>query len=187
MVHPIIDEYYNHNPYHLRSSQYVQDKGLVTSEKGVNGVATPGAGTPGPTSIAPTAGLTNGKKSGLSATLHDSLAGTLLPTMHNRSASPALSPANENIPRYAFVSSDLRHLTSVQNLHPQEPKEPRPVEQGCNTKKKRASISAEEQLNPLPQVVTPTVTPPQSAEPDSPRARAFGDRNKIAQYFPELN
>jgi glutamine amidotransferase len=36
MVHPIIDEYYSYNPYHSRSSKFVQDKGLVTNEKGGN-------------------------------------------------------------------------------------------------------------------------------------------------------
>lgn len=33
MVHPIIDDYYSYNPYHSRSSKFVQDKGLVTNEK----------------------------------------------------------------------------------------------------------------------------------------------------------
>ncbi len=166
MVHPIIDEYYNYNPYHSRSSQYVQEKGLVTNEKGVNGVATP-SGTPS---------LANGKKSALSASIHDSIASTLIPSMHNRSASPALSPAHEIIPRYSAIPSDLRHLTSVQNLHPQEA---RTVEQG-NTKKKRASISAQDQLNAQPQ-------PSEPEEPDSPPQRTYGGPNKIAQYFPELN
>lgn len=159
MVHPIIDEYYNHNPYHSRSSQYVHDKGLVSSEKGVNG--TP---SPGPISLLP-----NGKKSGLSASLHDSIASTLIPSMHTRSASPAQSPANENIPRRAPPPSDLRILASVQNLHPREP---RTAEQG-NIKKKRASISTEDQLN--------------QDEQEEPPARTYGNQNKLAQYFPELN
>ncbi|KUJ10018.1 Amidophosphoribosyltransferase-like protein precursor [Mollisia scopiformis] len=165
MVHPIIDEYYNHNPYHSRSSQYVQDKGLVTSEKSVTRTGTPS--------------LPNGKKSALSASLHENIAGTLLPSMHNRSASPALSPANENTPRYVSALSDLRYLTSVPNLHPQEP---RVMEQG-NTKKKRTSISAEDQLNAQHQPVVPQ----QPEVPDSPPARTFGDPSKIAQYFPEVS
>jgi len=43
MVHPIIDEYYNHNPYHLRSSAFVVEKGLVSNEKGI----TPPTRSPG--------------------------------------------------------------------------------------------------------------------------------------------
>ncbi|KAB8296707.1 hypothetical protein EYC80_002127 [Monilinia laxa] len=59
MVHPIIDEYYNHNPYHSRSSQFVTEKGLVTNEK-----STP-ATTPAPNA---------------SLSLHQSLAKTLNPS-----------------------------------------------------------------------------------------------------------
>ncbi|KAL2885931.1 putative glutamine amidotransferase DUG3 [Ceratocystis lukuohia] len=33
MVHPIIDQYYNRNPDHVRSSAFVQTKGLTTNEK----------------------------------------------------------------------------------------------------------------------------------------------------------
>ncbi|KAL5611572.1 hypothetical protein BROUX41_000843 [Berkeleyomyces rouxiae] len=33
MVHPIIDQYYNRNPDHVRSSAFVQTKGLATNEK----------------------------------------------------------------------------------------------------------------------------------------------------------
>ncbi|CZR65145.1 related to glucosamine 6-phosphate synthetases, contain amidotransferase and phosphosugar isomerase domains [Phialocephala subalpina] len=167
MVHPIIDEYYNYNPYHSRSSQYVQDKGLVSNEKGLNGIASPAA----------TPSLLNGRKSALSASLHENIANTFLPSMHSRSASPALSPANEVIPRFNPPPSDLRHLTSVHNLPVQEP---RTVEQG-NTKKKRASIVVQDQANPQPQ---PQQEPP---IPDSPPRRTYGDPNKIAQYFPELN
>lgn len=169
MVHPIIDEYYNYNPYHSRSSQYVQDKGLVSNEKGLNGIATPAA----------TPNLLNGRKSALSASLHESIASTLLPSMHSRSASPALSPANEIVPRFTAPPSDLRHLTSVHNLPVQEQ---RTVEQG-NTKKKRTSIIALDQALAQPQ----PQHEPQSPIPDSPPPRAYGDPSKIAQYFPELN
>jgi glutamine amidotransferase len=33
MMHPIIDKYYERDPYHVRSSAFVQAKGLVTNEK----------------------------------------------------------------------------------------------------------------------------------------------------------
>jgi glutamine amidotransferase len=165
MVHPIIDEYYNHNPYHSRSSQYVQDKGLVTSEKGANG-ASPSGGT---------TGLANGRKSALSTALHENIASTLLSSMQNRSASPALSPANEIVPRYIAPLADIRHLTTLPT-----PQEPNTVEQG-NTKKKRLSISAENQLNPQEQP-----QPQQQVENPASPSRTFGAANKIAQYFPEL-
>jgi glutamine amidotransferase len=48
MVHPIIDQYYDRSPYHVRSSAFVQAKGLVTNEKAPppqldGAVVTPGA------------------------------------------------------------------------------------------------------------------------------------------------
>lgn len=33
MVHPIIDKFYSRNPNHLRSSAFVQTKGLLANEK----------------------------------------------------------------------------------------------------------------------------------------------------------
>jgi glutamine amidotransferase len=33
MVHPILDKYYERDPYHVRSSAFVQAKGLVSNEK----------------------------------------------------------------------------------------------------------------------------------------------------------
>ena len=34
MIHPIIDEFYNHNPHSTRNSQFAQDRGLVSSAPG---------------------------------------------------------------------------------------------------------------------------------------------------------
>ncbi|KAH7418981.1 nucleophile aminohydrolase [Cadophora sp. MPI-SDFR-AT-0126] len=165
MVHPIIDEYYSYNPYHRRSSQFAQDKGLVTNEKGaVNG-----------TKPATTQGVPPRKISNLSASLHETLGSTLTPSMHATSATPALSPANEIIPaRISPPPSDLRNL-SFQNLSSRDSSKPQ--EQG-NTKKKRRSLSVMEP----PQINHPVQDP----EPDSPPPRNYGDPLKIAQYFPEL-
>jgi glutamine amidotransferase len=121
MVHPIIDEYYNYNPYHSRSSKFVQDKGLITNEKGT--LSRSPAGTPG-------LPLNEHKRLGPS-NLHDSIASTLTPSMH--SVSPLLSPTQE---------PDLRHLAAVQNLSFRDPK---PQELG-NTKKKRKSLIGPENL-----------------------------------------
>lgn len=42
MIHPIIDEYYNHSPSYTRSSGFAVSKGLVSNAPG----ATQTAGTP---------------------------------------------------------------------------------------------------------------------------------------------
>lgn len=158
MVHPVIDEYYNHNPYHKRSSKLVQDKGLVTNEKG--GVPT-----------AP--GITNGKpaKSKTTSTLHESLASSLVPAMRSApSVSPMLSPTQENIP-----ITELRHVISNLTASARDPTRPQELR---NTKKKRKSLTSH----------TPPQTMQEDPEPDSPPPRAsYGDPLKIAQYFPELN
>jgi glutamine amidotransferase len=118
MVHPIIDEYYNYNPYHSRSSKFVQDKGLVTNEKG-NSLSRSPAVTPGLTS--------NDHKRLSPSNLHDSIASTLTPSMHLVSPPP---------------DPDHRHLSTVSNLPVREAK---PQELG-NTKKKRTSLAGAENI-----------------------------------------
>ncbi|GAO16869.1 uncharacterized protein UV8b_06865 [Ustilaginoidea virens] len=47
MVHPILDKYYERDPYHVRSSAFVQTKGLVSNEKAPSGTSiSPGNGAP---------------------------------------------------------------------------------------------------------------------------------------------
>ena len=41
MIHPIIDEYYNHSPSYTRRSEFAKSKGLVSSAPGVMEVLTP--------------------------------------------------------------------------------------------------------------------------------------------------
>jgi glutamine amidotransferase len=186
MVHPIIDEYYNYNPYHRRSSKFVQDKGLVTNEKN-NG------GTP-----AVTPGLANDENKKLgSLNIRDSVATTIVPSLRNRSLSPHPSPSNELPPmRQACLntlsampsaaqslndlsptqSNDIRILSALSHRDPS-----RPQEQG-NTKKKRTSLS-NYLAPPQPQVqedISDSLERPE-------RRQSYGDPLKIAKFFPELN
>lgn len=41
MVHPILDKYYERDPHHVRSSAFVQEKGLLSNEKPSSGPMTP--------------------------------------------------------------------------------------------------------------------------------------------------
>lgn len=135
MVHPIIDEYYSHSPYHSRSSKYVQDKGLVTNEKGTLGTSpstTPGNPTTKPTSI--------------SSSLRDSIASTLVPPTRSSLSASALSPAVENA-----TSTDQRTSLLQQIQHSET----------HNTKKKRISITAREHVDPEPDSpAEPPIMPP---------------------------
>ncbi len=54
MIHPIIDEYYNHSPSYLRSSGFAVSKGLVSSALGATAPAV--AGARGPDGLSPAAG-----------------------------------------------------------------------------------------------------------------------------------
>ncbi|KAH6680852.1 nucleophile aminohydrolase [Halenospora varia] len=175
MVHPIIDEYYSYNPYHRRSSKFVQDKGLITNEKTTNAI-TP-AGTPG-------IPVSSQKKACSSPTfkysnLHASIASTLVPSI-NDPVTPVDTPTREEPPAYhnhnPMPASDLRSLMAIQNLQIQN-RATRPQEQG-NTKKKRSAhpASTAEEVENYPE-----------EEPISPPRAAYGDPMKIAQYFPELN
>jgi glutamine amidotransferase len=157
MIHPIIDEYYNSNPYYKRDPKLVEDKGLVNTDKNTN-ATTPSA--------------TGGKraKSNRSSHLHESLARTLGHVLHASSASPMLSPKHEDQP-----VSDPYHVIS--HLTPSARDPTRPQELG-NTKKKRKSLSSHD--------------PPQNPEEDSvsdssPPRSVYGNPNKVAQYFPELD
>ena len=148
MVHPIIDEYYNYNPYHLRSSKFVQDKGLVTNEKGSK-ASTPSTLSPNKFPPKPT------------SLLHETFANSLIPSMLDCSVSPALSPA----PEYRPASKEF-HSNVITPMSARDPN--RPQEMG-NIKKKRKELE-----------IVPD-------SPEQPPQRTFGDPNKIAQYFPELN
>jgi glutamine amidotransferase len=163
MVHPIIDDYYNYNPYHHRSSKFVQDKGLCTNEKQTNGTAT----SPSP-SATPYLAIPAHKQplSPTSKDLHTSIASTLVPS--SRSQSPLANGSNGS------SVSDLRNLSAVQN--PTVQKEAKPQELG-NTKKKRAPTR--EEVQELERAL---------AQANAQETRtAYGDPMKIAQYFPELN
>ncbi|PQE28421.1 glucosamine 6-phosphate synthetase protein [Rutstroemia sp. NJR-2017a BBW] len=153
MVHPIIDEYYNPNPYHSRSSKFVNDKGLITNEK-------PAAvGSSPSTSPAPAA-----------AQLHQSLAHNLKP------AAAIMSPRENYNP-----NADLRYTTPPPRSANTTP---RSQEQG-NTKKKRAA--APPVLQEAPDMSAAGASGVDYMDtPEEPETRNNENRNKLAQYFPEL-
>ncbi|CAD6443824.1 c3dd40b6-cdd9-4264-ac68-46b3e84ccfcd [Sclerotinia trifoliorum] len=169
MVHPIIDEYYNHNPYHSRSSQFVTDKGLVTNEKS----------TPATTST-PTTPMS----------VHQSLAKSLNPS------SAMLSPRENYNPN---ILNNTSYTPAISDIRQAIPAPSRPAitsyksgEQG-NTKKKRTTA-------PVPALVQIPAGSMDSMvssgtsgidymdTPDTPELTRNSDsRNKLAQYFPELD
>ncbi|TAQ84886.1 hypothetical protein B7494_g6793 [Chlorociboria aeruginascens] len=161
MVHPIIDKYYSHNPYHTRSSKFAQDKGLVTNEKATLHGVTPPIPQNGNPKKPQTSYIT-------STHLHESLASNLIPSMHSSRTISPTSPHDKH-PNMTW-NGDLRPPFSLKLLRDAKPQEQH------NTKKKRRS---------LPEVELVVAQAPENESPISPRT--FGDPAKIAQYFPELN
>lgn len=91
MVHPILDKYYEGDPYHIRSSAFVQEKGLITNEK-------TSSGSQSPASI-----------DGIRKTTAQSLfAGGLSPDLVRRS----LTPVSSRESRLTSQLQTARHLAS---------------------------------------------------------------------------
>jgi glutamine amidotransferase len=175
MVHPIMDKYYDRNPRHRRSATYVQTKGLTANEK----TAQRGT-TPLPTPSA-----------GLEVEVHKRLLG---PTIPFGSSSKSRTTETSSIPRTRTPLSfsetptqlDVRSVTEPPIVRPHPISAP---SQG-NIKKKRASPSA---VDPGTGSLS---TGAFSSYPDldqhspltpEPHRTEYGNPNKIAQFFPELN
>lgn len=169
MIHPILDEYYVHNPYHCRSSKFAVEKGLVTNEKGATPQGVSRVSTPPPFSE-------DLKKHLLSSKIQDSFHLNLAPEVH-RPLAVRTVPSESSLKSYSDngnATHDFRRVTSLAARDPA-----RPQEQG-NTKRKRRSVV---QADLLPQAEQE----PEPGQPDTSQERlAYGDPAKIAQYFPEL-
>jgi glutamine amidotransferase len=176
MIHPIVDDFYSHSPYHSRSSEFAVEKGLVTN-------ATPRAHTPLPSSN-PSEEL---KKQLPTSKLPESLFRSLASEIHT--PSPLASPPIRILTSDTISSSkpwpdnntpptDIRRVKTIPCRDPA-----RPQEQG-NTKKKRRSLAhveAEPMVRPEPEQMDG------AGSSTSEERTSYGDPAKLAQYFPELN
>lgn len=193
MVHPIIDEYYNQNPAHHRSSQFVCQKGLIADKTfPLNPVpaSSPVSVTPSKHSEAPDK--------------HMTLPSSRLDECHSSSGSSRSAERfNENSNSYRPISS----ITSI----PSSRDPSKPQEQG-NTKKKRVSIEPQVLGEPDLEFMNGSMT----GNPLTPnhnrfsrasvltngttgsivsgmgalsptRETGYGSPAKINQYFPELS
>lgn len=198
MVHPIMDQYYDRNPHHRRSTAFVRNKGLAANEK-----TTSRAGTPFnlPASIPSVASLPHlpdhqepNKQRFRGPTIPS------IPSSISRSRTPdGFSSSTSTLPR---TRTPLSHAETLAPEPPSSTLQAPPMDvraltappliraatqqpsQG-NIKKKRASLSAVDATHGggvgLVQQYfdTSPVTP-------EPVRTEFGNPNKIAQMFPEL-
>lgn len=175
MVHPIMDKYYDRNPRHSRSAAYVQTKGLTANEKTAQRGATP-LSTP---------------SASVEVEVHKRLLG---PTIPFGNSSRSRTPETSNLPRIrtplsfseTSTQSDVRSVTEPPIIRPN----PNSVPSQGNIKKKRASLGAIEAgigsltLGGISSFADMDQHSPLTPEP---HRTEYGNPNKIAQFFPELN
>lgn len=124
-MHPILDKYYERDPYHVRSSAFVQAKGLVSNEK------------------VPTSGSASPAIDGGSG--HDSFKKAMGCATGNRSLSPDLT-------RRSLTPHSRREARAVHSTHqPAHTSAPKvPPAQGNIKVKRRSAQLAEAAQSPTP-------------------------------------
>lgn len=170
-----MDKYYDRNPRHSRSAAYVQTKGLTANEKTAQRGATP---LPTPSAS-------------VEVEVHKRLLG---PTIPFGNSCRSRTPETSSLPRIrtplsfseTSTQSDVRSVTEPPIIRPN----PNSVPSQGNIKKKRASLGAIEAgigSLTLGGISSYADMDQQSPLTPEPHRTEYGNPNKIAQFFPELN
>ncbi|KAH6845430.1 nucleophile aminohydrolase [Chaetomium sp. MPI-CAGE-AT-0009] len=187
MVHPIMDQYYDRNPQHRRSTAFVRTKGLSANEKGTSRAGTPfslPAGTPSVSAALHLPDHAEPHKQRFRGPTIPSIPSSLSSTSTVPRSRTPLSHAETVAPEPASLPApptDVRALTAPPLLRAASQQ---PPAQG-NIKKKRASLSAVEAVHGggsaglVQYFDTSPITP-------EPVRTEFGTPDKIARMFPEL-
>lgn len=158
MAHPIMDKYSKRGPNHVRSSAFVQAKGLTSNEKAQSDSTTPAALDSQPD-------LDGYRKM---------MAGSIPPFGPSRSLSPDLS-------RRSMTPTSLREISVTVPSHasPSSEHSKKVVPAQGNIKVKRRSVQ------PLEGTPSPAELDQPSEDEEPTRAEVRNPR-KLSQYFPEL-
>lgn len=189
MVHPIMDQYYDRNPHHRRSTAFVRNKGLAANEKTSSRSGTPLGAPPtidmetvakkflGPT--IPSFSMASRPRGAVAGTA-PIVGGCCGPTSTIPRVRTPLSQSEAAAP-----PSDVRTITGpLPVIQTQAPASSQQQPSQGNIKKKRASLSTTNTDNGS---VTSLQTQDQhSPTTPEPSRSEFGNPNKIAQFFPEL-
>ncbi|KAJ4201847.1 glutamine amidotransferase subunit [Fusarium falciforme] len=162
MVHPIVDKYYERDPHHIRSSAYVQAKGLTSNEKTRSESASPGMVDRHQYEL-------DSYRKMMTASLQFGPSRSLSPDIARRSRAPA--SMRESTP--------ISH--SVQASPPSEASN-KPVPAQGNIKVKRRSI----QILDSNQSFGSTTDLDQISDTEEPTRAEVRNPRKLSQYFPEL-
>lgn len=161
MVHPIIDKFYRKDPYHVRSSAFVQEKGLVSNFK-------LSSASLGAAKSTPQASLdTYRKMVSQAACSRGRSPGGVAPQAQ------AHGPMASDAPAVATIQH--RSSLAVNGAH----NKPSPA-QG-NIKVKRQLVA-----QPAENGSTPVTGPDASSDNDEPASADIRNPRKLSQYFPEL-
>ncbi|EEY13924.1 Dug3p [Verticillium alfalfae VaMs.102] len=159
MVHPIVDEYFDRSPYHVRSSAFVQAKGLTANEKASAHLS------PSVSALAPN------PEAQRKAMLGPAVPLGVTRKSDSVSASGKTRPASGL--HEASTPSDAR---SILTLSSSQSNTSRPQVQG-NIKVKRKTLDVSEQA--------PTEVDSDSDTAEQP-GQGIGHPNKLSRFFPEL-
>lgn len=156
MVHPIVDKYFERDPYHIRSSAFVQAKGLTSNEKTRSDSASPAA-------LDRLQPDLDGYRKLMSGTLPFGSSRSLSPDLTRRSRTPAsmreaitpISPSQISLP----TSSNNKVVPAQGNI---------------KVKRRTAQLLDN----------TPDLDP--GSDSDEPMRSDGANQRKLSQLFPEL-
>lgn len=175
MVHPIVDQFYDRSPYHVRSSAFVQAKGLAANEK---------------------ASAIINHSGGATLCTTDLQKRVLAPTIPfgvpvNRSSDPhvagvAKARPQNGIPEILGTPSDARSVATLSSGQSSASRQP--VRR--NIKVKRKSLGSPEPLANVAQPTDQQLGQPNAddSDVDSPeqQGQGIGHPHKLSRFFPEL-
>ncbi|KAK7403623.1 glutamine amidotransferase subunit [Neonectria punicea] len=171
MVHPIIDKYYERDPHHIRSSAFVQAKGLTSNEKRIDPAS--------PAAVDRQQPDMDGYRKLMSGTAFSS-SRSLSPDLARRSRTPAsmrevtTPPSQSSQAQTSQVQSQSQSQSQI--LLPTSSNSKVVPAQG-NIKVKRRSA----------QLLDSTPDMDGGSDSDEPTRADVRNPRKLSQYFPELN
>lgn len=165
MVHPIIDKYYERDPHHVRSSAFVQAKGLTSNEKNRSDAASP-------------AGLDrqqqdlDGYRKMMSGNIGFGQSRSLSPDVCRQTRKPAPVAAPVPVPESIPVPQPAQVTPPAEQSN-----KPAPAQGNIKVKRRSVQLVDNNQgSNDYDQI----------SDTDEPARADVRNPKKLSQYFPEL-
>lgn len=176
MVHPIIDSFYDRSPYHMRSSAFVQAKGLIANEKAASLV------TPSVTPVPPSLELQKRMLGPSFSALGPSRSRTPEPAVAPTRARPPSGLHETSAAEAAAATSDMGATTNAPNDSSSRSRVP----VRGNIKVKRKSLSPPEQAQAGGQTAPRESDDSSDSDQSEQQGSGIGHPHKLSRFFPEL-